>query len=323
MESIAKTTRTRSRVASTPGICLSILITCLAMFVSACSHGDDAGKKPSSYHLQALEMHNANAPANECIAMQQLAVDQVHRGTCPDNPVEVLAQMGQLYNSMGDYTNGIEYLQEAAEYLREHPECGGSDGEIQLYGDLGAMHVSLGLAREGLAMNDLAIQASLRQKGRMLSDIYRMRSYAYDVLGMPDSVKACYQMALDAIDRYDTQEEKSELRDGINIEMADLVFSTSADKAEIKQWLDTANAIAARSDWDYAGQLLTLGRGYVAMGDTDRGMELIEKGMDDLKRQHDVTSMAMTARILIDLYARTGHRRWPRPTSNTTHCGKI
>lgn len=73
----------------------------------------------TSAHQRAWVMCDEGAPMEDCIALQKKAVADLETGQPQDDPVEVLAQMGLFYNYVGDYRNGIEYLQKAEKYLEE------------------------------------------------------------------------------------------------------------------------------------------------------------------------------------------------------------
>ena len=53
-------------------------------------------------------MRRDGVPVDSIILVQEKAVEELRKGTSPDNPVEVLEQMGYLYNIAGDYASALK-----------------------------------------------------------------------------------------------------------------------------------------------------------------------------------------------------------------------
>lgn len=259
-----------------------------------------------SYHRRAWEMRDTGAPAAEFIAMQLRAVDEVRAGRSDDDPVEVLAQAGMFYDIAGDYINAEAYLREAAEWLRDHPDHGDTEGVIQLYGNLGGLYAALGMGDEALEANTRAMQVSRRLGGRYMTDLYRFRATVFDLLESPDSVIACLDSALAVVNSGNIEGDPDRMRLGIIGERADYIL-------ERVLWPDSVDALVARleslRDNPYAeinGTDFTLGRGYLLQGRADEGIAMMERALDSYRRQGDVHGMAFALPPLMDAYARYG-----------------
>lgn len=280
-----------------------ILVT--AILLCGCSRPADNGiPENESPHRRAWELRRQGAPAEEFIGMQQKAVEQLREGKSTDDPVEVLAQMGYFYNNIGDYRNGLEYLQQAAR--AERGSSCPTEGAIQLYGNLGDLYVTLGMGEEALEMNTRGIEISRRLNGRMLSDLYRMRALVFDLLGQPDSVMASFDLAIKAIEEGDTRADKEELRAGVELERADYIVESGLWPDSIPGAVALMEQLTDSTGWDNSGEIFSLGRGYMALGDTVRGIRLMEEGLDGFRRQHDTGGIAYCLPPLMDAYAAAG-----------------
>ena len=267
---------------------------------------DNAGSD-FSYHRQAWILRDSGAGPDEFIPLQEKAVELVREGRSPDDPVEVLTQMGNFYGSIGDLSRGIKFLQEATDTLERHPDRLASEGEVQLYGDIGNFYTMLGMPQEALEMNTRGIEVSRAMGGELMSDLYRMRANAFSLAGMPDSVMMCLRLGLEAVDNYDTNRDKDELREMIYIEMADYIIIDSPEMyRDSLQWaVDVLEGSLDGSfdDYDRTSRIFALGRGYVSQGKIDKGIELMDKIMHEWRRQGDVSSEGYAAQELMNVYS--------------------
>lgn len=87
----------------------SILMMIAVLLATSCAGKSDGSIKKNtpdasvSLTRRAWEMRRDGVPVDSIILVQEKAVEELRKGTSPDNPVEVLEQMGYLYNIAGDY----------------------------------------------------------------------------------------------------------------------------------------------------------------------------------------------------------------------------
>lgn len=287
-----------------------ILYIALAAILALAACSRDSAPAPvsdtDSYHRRAWEMRDTGAPAADFIAMQLRAVEQVREGRCADDPVEVLAQAAFFYEITCDYISAEAYLREAADWLRDHPRHGDTEGVIQLYGNMGSLYADLGMADEALDANTRAMEVSRRLGGRYLTDLYRFRATVFDILDRPDSVIACLDSALAIVNSGDVEGDPDRIRLGIIGERADYILERGL-------WPDSVDALVARLESlrgnpyaDINGTDFTLGRGYLLQGRADDGIAMMERALDSYRRQGDTHGVDFALPPLIDAYARYG-----------------
>ncbi len=284
----------------------TVLITAACSDEKAPQSAHKEATETLSPHNKALELRDHNAPVEEIIAMQKKAVDELRRGDCPDDPVEVLSQMGLFCCCAGDYASGAEYLHEASDYLDNHPEHGDTEGVVQLYGDLGNLYITLGMSENALESNDRAIDVSKRLGGRLLSDLYRMRASIFNMLQEPDSVLACYNLALESIAGDETVSDSDELRNGILSERADFIISCGILPDSIPAAISTLERILESEPWDPNGVKYSLGLAYFQTGRTMEGVTLMEEAIDSLIKTQDLDFVSFCYPDLMKSYANAG-----------------
>ncbi len=278
------------------------------LLVASCGHDEKRIQEDTglSYHQQACMLRYNDAPAEDFIAMQQKAVDELRAGKSSDNPIEVLAQMGYFYSNIGDYVNAIEYLQEAESYLLSHPEYELTEGSIQLYGDLGNIYYTLGIQDKSLEAYRKGICISRQLGGRMLSDLYRFAAATYSSKEQPDSVLECYTLALKAIDDGGTQADKATLRELIMCEKADYIINSGIYPDSIKTYIGILERLNHPEAWAPAYKKFTLGNAYTKIGKSKEGIRMMEEALDEVRHQGDTESQAMFLKPLMQTYAANG-----------------
>lgn len=284
------------------------LILAALMPLAACRHNETPAPVPGhdSYHRRAWEMRDTGAPADEFIAMQLRAVDELRAGRCDDDPVEVLAQAGMFYDIAGDYVNAEAYLREAADWLRDHPDHGDTEGVIQLYGNLGGLYVALGMGDEALEANTRAMQVSRRLGGRYMSDLYRFRATVFDYIDRPDSVVACLDSALAVVNSANIEGDADEMRAGILGERADYILEHELWPDSVDAIVSTLESLRENPHSRIDGSDFTLGRGYLLQGRVDEGLAMMERALESYRRQGDTHGVAFALPPLMDAYARYG-----------------
>ena len=270
-----------------------------------------------SLHKRSYILFNDGAPIDTCIAMQRRAVDEVRAGTSDEDPVDVLSQLGFFYTRAGDYRNGFELLQEAADYRLAHGESKGT-GDIKLYGNLSNLYCRFDMLDESFKMSDAAIAASLKNNGRLLNDLYRMRAMLHNKTGEDDSVFHYYELALDALKDKDDESYKNMLAVGINSDKGGWLiehydrYPDSLDRAV--GYVEKAIATGGR---DMTMERFMLGLGYVRQSRVDEGIKLMERSLSEFEESCDDESVAWATQWLMTVYSETGRinelaRMYPR-----------
>lgn len=260
----------------------------------------------TSAHQRAWVMFDTGASAKECIAMQQKAIDDMRAGLSDDDPVEVLAQMGQFYNCIGDYRRCIEYLQEAETYIQDHPEYKPEEGAIQLYGELGDLYRILGMIPESKEAFRKSFAISNSLGGRLLTDLYCFAAATYDEAGEPDSVMYCYDMALKAIDDGKTRADKTKIRENVLSQRADYMISSGLYPDSIESCIRTLEAINYTSAWMPSAKMAALGNAYIASGRVMNGIGLLEQALNEAREDDDVDAEMLYLQPLMKAYAGNG-----------------
>lgn len=191
-----------------------------AIISTGCKKEQPSSTSPEPhYHEMAAELLSRGAKSDDYIAMQLKAVEQVRNGVSHENPVEVLSQMGYLYNRTGDYRSGIEYLQEACDSSNAINGGRLHKSDIKLRGNLANFYTRFNMFPEALETNSSAISAS-RQNGNLhICDLYCMRAVIYDQKKMTDSVKLMLDIAYSLADT-DPSSTPDRLRDNASSQWA-------------------------------------------------------------------------------------------------------
>lgn len=256
---------------------------------------------------KAWAMRRDGLPVDSIIAVQKLAVAELRRGESPDNPVEVLEQMGYLYNIAGDFASALRFYEEATDSMKSHPLDERNDGAIQLFGDLSSLYAFVGEPRMALQYSDSAIAESLRQGGAMLSDVYRFRAGIYESESDVPGAMRCYALALEAVDRGPTRADKELLRALIMGERAHLLVSAYPhDIDSVNLAVSILEEVVGYDGSDTADRVYALGLGYVMQGRVDRGLPLLRRAAESYRAQGDIERVNVANTALLETYARQG-----------------
>lgn len=290
-------------------LCLMTMVLFLGSCLNRRAAGDTDATAGDTVSLSRLawEMRRDGEPIEKIIAVQANAVEQVHKGQSGDNPVEVLEQMGYLYNIAGQYATAIKYYQEATDSLKAQPLSERNDGAIQLFGDLSTLYDFLGIFEKAVEYNDSAIAESLRQGGIMLSDVYRFRAGIY--LSNNDVAEAsrCYNLALNAVDNGAARVDKNLLKALILSEKAYMILNAYPDDKDSVDWaVSTSEKVLEYDEFDKSDRLYTLGLGYIKQGKIDKGLPLLQKAAESYKEQGDVERIRVANTALLEIYANCG-----------------
>lgn len=266
----------------------------------------NTGDGRSLTHL-AWKMRRDGQPIDSIITIQKLAVQQLRNGECADNPVEVLEQMGYLYNIAGDFTSSLKFYQEASDSLRVQPLAERNDGAIQLFGDIASLYAFLGMKEQALEYNDSALAESRRQKGAMLSDVYRFRAGIYELSDDVPQALECYRKALDAVENGAVRADKDLLKALILGEKAHLLLMAYPDNRDSVAWaVATLEKSVKYDESDTADRVYALGLGYVKQGRFDKGIPLLQKAAESYRRQEDIERINVANTALLEAYAQRG-----------------
>lgn len=291
----------------------SILMMIAVLLATSCAgKPDDQVKKntpDSSVSLtrRAWEMRRDGAPVDSIILVQEKAVEELRNGTSRDNAVEVLEQMGYLYNIAGDYASALKYYEEATDTLKAHSLDERNDGAIQLFGDLSSLYAFLGMPEQALAFSDSAIVESRRQNGIMLSDVYRFRAGIYELDDKVPEAMECYRLALEAVDNGAARNDPELLKALIDSERAHLLINAYPDNRDsVALAVSILEKTTEYDEFDTADREYALGLGYVKQGKVDKGIPLLRKAAESYRLQADAERINVANTALLEVYAQYG-----------------
>lgn len=289
-------------------IALSVILS-----VSACTHKQpESPKSPQeSYHSKAENMYYNSEPISECIAMQQLAVDRMRAGNSPENGYKVLSQMGHFYSRAGIYDEALRYLQEASDSLHAgNPDSIIPFDAIKLLGNLSNLYGRLGLFEEALQKNHDAIVISESSYPNIQPDLWRMRGTIYELDNKLDDALECMRKSVALIPLVSDENLRNRYEIINNnavhwffIEHYDFIPDSVASAVEALE-----RNIGKYAPNDNANKLLA-GRGRVLLGDSDRGLRMMEDALEGYRGKGDEESVEWALQLLAKSYAATGSRR--------------
>ena len=149
-------------------------------------------------HDSARNARINKAPSDVYISIQKEAVGEVRKSHGDGMAVEVLSQMGYFLCRMGNYADGLMYLQEAMDSLRRAPGRTDPREEAKLLGNTANFYCRVGLYTEALDLNRQAIEMSLGSKSSIVADLWRMRSAIFEDMNRADSMFYCLDISLKA-----------------------------------------------------------------------------------------------------------------------------
>lgn len=258
-----------------------------------------------SKHEQAIKMFNKGKSFDDCMAMQQQAIDELRAGRAPEAGFEILSQMGYFKSRAGDYLGALEYMREASDSLDAMPaEMVDAESAVQFWGNLANLYSRFGLYDQALERNDKAIAlARLSYPGR-LPDLLRMRGSIYDYCEQLDSAEMYIQRAVDA-----------------SREVQDMSLKDNAYRFNrcCMAWFyiehfryapdSIAGAVAAlESIYPFVKHLeptnmLNIGRGHALLGRPDKGLPMMEKAVEMYRNSGSIENLDYGLRLLATSYA--------------------
>ena len=300
------------------------LILVLGILMSAvltgCRHTDSAsgaanGKTPAdtvALDALAFKMMKEGKSFDEYMPLQMEAVRQLREGRAKSDAIDILSQTGHMLMRHGDYEESLMYLQEASDSAQSRVDAGRIDKSmIQMLGNVGIVYAHFGLNDEALAKNSEAIRISEQFGHEHYSDLWRMRAAMYNLMlqnsdnrrEVTDSMLYCIQMAYNTIPMM-PGEFQDEYRARCNFDKAALFVESPVmfpDSITEAITLLSGNVHSNQASVD-----VMLGRAYVLTGNTGKGLALMEKGLDDFRRQDWKESVDWALDLLAQSYAETG-----------------
>lgn len=268
---------------------------------------EEHSSEASELNRQAWELRESGAPASEFLTMQQRAVEALKNSKSPDEQLKVLAQMGYFYNVTGDYQNGIDYLWQAVDCLKRHPEYEVSEGAIEVYGNLGDIYVVLSMGEDALAANTEAINISHKLGGRYLPGLYRFRATIFDLLNMPDSVLSNLDKSYHVAKYGNVQGDRNTMMRAALSEKADYIIERGLWPDSLDKAVATLEALRDTPEWEIDVMSLSLGKGYLAQGRADEGIRLLEDAVEEYRARGDIHGLSeYCLPPLMDAYAKYG-----------------
>lgn len=255
-------------------------------FVAGCTPsggGCDGDAPQPSFHAQAAELMGSGGSIDQCIELQQKAVDRLREGSGKEPAVDVLSQMGYFHSRHGDFLNGLMFLQEAADslsLLRAKGETLSGEalhGAIKLYGNTSNLYTRMGLYDEALAMNNEALAlCGGDETDSYRCDLWRMRGAIYEYQSKHDPAMHCYRKALEAAVAVGDSTWRTKLTARAENDIAYLIIehpdympdSIAAAVATLEKNM-SVNSLTVPVD------SLLIGRGYVMMGNPAKGIAMI------------------------------------------------
>lgn len=289
--------------------------------LSGCRHAGSAsdganGNTPADTvapDVRAFNMMKEGKPFEEYMPVQMEAVAQLREGHPKSDAIDILSQTGHMLMRHGDYEESLMYLQEASDSARSRVDAGRIDKSmIQMLGNVGIVYAHFGLNEEALAKNSEAIEISVKLGHEHYSDLWRMRAAMYNMMlqnsdnrrEVTDSILHCIQMAYNAIPKM-PEEYRDEYTARCNFDKAALFVENPVLFPD-----SISEAIALLKSTTYPNKQASvdvlLGRAFVLTGKADDGLALMEKGLEDFRRQDWKESVDWSLDLLAQSYAEAG-----------------
>lgn len=257
-----------------------------------------------SYHQLARTMNDRMAPFDSVIALQLKAVDEVRRGKCVDDPVDVLQQTGYFYTRVGQYGPGLDYLLEAVDSVTRRPLTEENKSTAaMLYGNLANLYVRMEMQHEALDANRRALDYSEGLHRYYAANLWRMRAAIYQHLALPDSVIRCYDNT-DRLSVGDSILSTTALTDRAAYMVLEHPERFSPD--ELNKVVRQVEKLDYKSPKIKATASLVIGQGLIMRGDTEAGLKIIEDVLESTRQRQDVEMLQYTEKFLLKAYAAAG-----------------
>lgn len=293
----------------------------MSAVLSGCRHagsvsGQAKGKTPSdtlALDALAFKMMKEGKPFDEYMPLQMEAVRQLREGRAKSDAIDILSQTGHMLMRHGDYEESLMYLQEASDSAQSRVDAGRIDKSmIRMLANVGTVYAHFGLNDEALAKNSEAIRISEQFGHEYYCDLWRMRAAMYNLMlqnsdnrrEVSDSILYCIQMAYKTVVMM-PEEFQDEYRARCNFDKAALFVENPVLFPD-----SIPEAISLLKGATYPNKQASvdvlLGRAYVLTGNAGEGLALMEKGLDDFRRQDWKESVDWALDLLAQSYAETG-----------------
>lgn len=292
------------------------ILICGMSLLAGCGHnGSKQVDTPStdslSTHQKAVELLTTGKYFAECADIERQAVEEARAGKSPETAFEILSFMGYLQTRIGNYSEALDYMEEAADSLKSMPDGAvAADDAVKFLGNLANLYARFHLFDEALEKNSQAIVLSKASAPNLQPDLWRMRGSCFEQMNHLDSAEMCLSKAI----RYAADIDKPQMRSN------SLVFNSCS-----KAWfyiehpeydpdsIATALTVIESNIGNYRHlddtNIFLAGRGYVLLGNYDKGIAMMEQGLVATQRTDDVESLEFSLRLLADSYAKAGDRR--------------
>lgn len=300
--------------------CLCILAIMLSL--SGCRHsahtdtvsriGNTADTVPPN--SRAFDMMQAGEPYEKYMAVQMEGVEQLRNGHPQSDAIDILVQTGHFLMRHGDYTEALEYMQEASDTAKIRRGNGRVDsGMVRMHTNLSGLYCRFSLFDEALDESSQAIETSALQSNIYAPDIWRMRGAIYAEMmqgadnkaALADSLLYCLDRAQSYIPAQD-KELQAMHRDKCNFDRAALFVENPDLYADsIPKAISLLRSIETSGSLDVSKNVL-LGRAYVLSGQYDDGIKLMESGLNEYRKQNWKESEDWTLQLLAQSYAAAG-----------------
>lgn len=292
------------------------ILLCALLLLAGCGHfGSKQGDTPLtdslSIHQKAVELFKMGKYFAQCADIERRAVEQARAGEAPETAFEILSFMGYLQTRMGNYSEALDYMEEAADSLKAMPEGAVAAEDVVMFlGNLSNLYTRFHLFGEALEKNSQAIALSKASAPNLQPDLWRMRGVCFEQMNHLDSAEMCLSKSI----RYAADIEEPQIRSNT------LIYSSCC-----KAWfyiehpeydpdsIATALTVIESNIGKYRKHddtnIFLAGRGYVLLGYYDKGLAMMEQGLADTRRTEDVETLEFSLRLLADSYAKAGDRR--------------
>lgn len=267
----------------------------------------------------AFRLASENKPFEEYMPVQLRGVEELRHGTPTADPIAILSQTGHMYMRHGDYSEALEFLQEASDSLSGRDAAGMTPerSAIRLHGDLAGLYSRVGLYEDALEENALALSASDLLDHAYCADLWRMRGEIFrsmleekGVAGAADSVLYCLDMAAATIPLIPDEGFDEIYRVKTLTARADFFIShPSLYRDSIPASMRFLEAALPYNYPNRITQKTLLGRGYVLTGNSARGLSLMEEALADARGKGDRESVLWILELLAQSYDQTGNAR--------------
>lgn len=285
--------------------CSIIVLAGIVLTFAACSSPQEDSREQTSattpsYHKQAVNVKVNGGTPKEYIALQKKAVEEMRQGKAKESSSEILAQMGYLYFRSGDYLQALTYLQEAADSMRNIPlnkidiEAG-----TKLLGNTSNLYTEMSMYNEAMSFNTQALELCEQGDNTRIPDLLRMRAMIFEENNKLDSAAFCLQKAIKASENVKDKElaEIGRLMNerayaGLFIEHPDYKPDSIAMAVNILE----SNLNLLQKFSQPTAELL-IGRGYVLMGNTTKGIKMMEDALKTFRQNYGTDDIEWALRI--------------------------